>query len=177
MNKLLADTRLVAALIALALICLTVLAVTHVIPGADAYKVLAGLITGVLITWQRGSIAPTAVEKTTTTIEEKKETPIPPVLPLLMLASLAFLPAATCAQAKTVANTANDIASQMCAAYYSGQKGITVDDALRTFCSTEQLLAPWLRLVLSAEKSGVGRDGAVACEPGPTQSVADAGAD
>ena len=176
MNKLLADTRLVAALIALALICLTVLAVTHVIPGADAYKVLAGLITGVLITWQRGSIAPVAVEKTTTTIEEKKETPIPPVLPLLMLALL-FLPAATCAQAKTIARGANDIAAELCAKYYSQKQGISVDDALKTVCAGEEVLAPWLRLVLSAEKSGVGKSGVVMCEQPPAQSVADGGHD
>lgn len=162
MNKLLADTRLVAALVALTIICLTVLAVTHVIPGADAYKVLAGLITGVIITWSRGTAPAATVDaKTvTTTVEEKKETPIPPVLPLLMIClAFLFLPGASCAGAKPIIRTVNDIAADWCVAHYSAMQGLSVEDALKTFCTGEKALKPWLDLILMGQKNGVGRMG------------------
>lgn len=153
MTKLLSDTRLVAALIALAIICLTVLAVTKVIPGADAYKVLAGLITGVIIAWQRGTVPTTAVVK--------KETPVPPVLPLILLCSTFVF--VSCAGSKPYLRTADDAASWACAAFYGKKQGISLDEAAQTFCKTKAQLQPWLDQLLALERQGVA--GAAKCEP------------
>jgi hypothetical protein len=161
MNKLLSDTRLVAALVALAIICLTVLAALKVIPGADALKLLSGLVTGVIITWQRGTVAPTVVEKTTTTIEEKKEkpaSPIPPILPLLMWTVVyfsGFLVIGSCASAKPYIRTADDAASWACAAFYGKKQGLSLDDAAKTFCKSKAQLQPWLDQLLALERQGV----------------------
>jgi hypothetical protein len=162
MKNLLADTRLVAALVALAIICLTILAAMKVIPGADAYKLLAGLVTGVIITWQRGTVAPTVVEKTTTTIE--KESVKPPVLPVLGLFLLV-----SCADVKPYIRTADDAATWACSAFYGKRQGISLDDAAKTFCKTKAQLQPWLDQLLALERQGLSAD---KCEP---TSVSDAG--
>lgn len=161
MNKLLSDTRLVAALLALVIVCLTVLAVTHVISGEDVAKYLGGLVTGVILVWQRGTETK-VVEKPA---EEKKEMQIPPVLPLLGIClALLLLPGASCAGAKPVIRTVNDIAADWCVAHYSAMQGLSVDDALRTFCTGEKALKPWLDLILMGQKNGVGKSG-IAHEP------------
>lgn len=149
MNKLLSDTRIVAALVALVVVCLTVLAALGKVPGVDVIKMLGGFLSGVVIAWQRGSPAPAP---------EKKETPIPPVLPLLGIClAFLFLPGASCASAKPIIRTVNDIAADWCAAHYASLNGISVEDAVKTFCTGEKALKPWLDVVLAGQKSGVGK--------------------
>lgn len=172
MTKLLSNTWAVVAIIVAVIASLTALAIAKIIPAADVVKVLSAFLAGAGVAWQRGALqqqlAPVAAE------EEKPKPPIPPVLPLLVLClAISTLPAATCSQAKTTARTVNDVAAEICAAYYSEQKGISTDDALKAFCTGEQVLAPWIHLVLSAEKSGVDKNGLTMC----ALPAKDAGAD
>lgn len=68
MNKLLADTRLVAAFAALVLVCVTVLVALGKVTWPDAVKTVSGFLVGLLAAWQRGA-APQVVEVVKT--EEK----------------------------------------------------------------------------------------------------------
>lgn len=52
--SMLRDTRLVAALLALIVICTTVLVAMGRVDGADAVKVLIALLTGAGLSWFRG---------------------------------------------------------------------------------------------------------------------------
>lgn len=111
-------------------------------------------------------------------------TPKPPVLPLLMLClGLLLLPGATCAQAKPIIRTVNNIAADWCVAHYSTLQGLSVEDALKTFCTGEKALKPWLDLILMGQKNGVGKMGVGAgeCEvtdaPDAAVSATDAGGD
>lgn len=189
MNKLLSNVWAVVVLIAVVVASLTTLAVLHLIPATDLAKMLSSFLVGVAVAWKQGTaLSPfeaQAVQVATDKVvadakpagEEKKAPPIPPVLPLLALpfVLLVFLPAATCAQAKVIARGANDLAAELCAKYYSQKNGVSIDDALKAFCTGEQVLAPWLHLVLSAEKNGVDKSGLTLCEQPPTQSVVDGG--
>lgn len=62
MNKILSDTRLVAAFIALVVVCATVLVALGKVPWPDAVKVLGGFLGGLLAAWQRGTAQPQVVE-------------------------------------------------------------------------------------------------------------------
>ena len=189
MNKLLSDTRYVLAFVALVVICATVLVALDKVLWADAIKVLSGLLGGLLMAWRRGSELSeeeAAAVKAFAGAKDKADTnkvAVPPVLPLLGIC-LAFLllPGATCAQAKPIIRNANDIAADWCAAHYSQVKGLSVEDALRTFCTGEKLLKPWLDLILMGQKNGVAKLGS---SPGETKceitvtppAVTDAGKD
>lgn len=170
MGKLLADTRIVAALIALVVVCLTVLAALGKIPGSDVAKVLGGFLSGAGVVWLRG----TKPEDKT----EEKKTSIPPVLPLLTLClAFSFLPGASCAAAKPIIRNVNDIAADWCVARYSQMKGLSAEDALRTFCTGEKVLKPWLDLILMGQKNGVAKVGIAhepECEVAVTKDAADA---
>jgi len=58
MTKLLSDTRLVAAFVALVIVCATVLVALGKVPWPDAVKVLSGFLGGLLAAWQRGTAQP-----------------------------------------------------------------------------------------------------------------------
>lgn len=180
MNKLLSDTRIVAAFAALVIICATVLMALGKVAWPDAVKVLGGFLGGLVAAWQRGTALSEAEAAAVKAVEaEKAKTPIPPVLPLLGIClALLFFPGATCAQAKPVIRTVNDIAADWCAAHYSQATGLSVDDVLKKFCSGETALAPWIRIVLSGQKQGVDRMGTDKCEVTVTKDApADAGKD
>jgi hypothetical protein len=146
MNKYLSDTRLVLALAALVIVCATVLVGLNRVPFADAIKVLSGFFGGLLAAWMRGTPAPAA---------EPAKAPTTPPLPLLALALVLMLGFTGCADVKPVLRTANDVAQAMCSLFYSKQKGLSVDDAAKTFCSTQKQLQPWIDHVLATEQSGV----------------------
>jgi hypothetical protein len=67
MNKLLSDTRLVAAFAALVLVCVTVLVALGKVAWPDAVKVVGGFLSGLLAAWQRGTAPAVEVVK----VEEK----------------------------------------------------------------------------------------------------------
>lgn len=66
MNKFLTDTRAVLALVALVVVCTTVLVALNKVLWPDAVKVLGGFLGGLVAAWQRGTPIPVVVE------EEKK---------------------------------------------------------------------------------------------------------
>ena len=60
--SMLRDSKFVLALIALIIVCTTVLIALGQVTFADAVKALGGLLTGVLLAWQRSESAPEADE-------------------------------------------------------------------------------------------------------------------
>lgn len=61
MNKLLSDTRLVAAVVVVVVVCVTVLVALNKVAWPDAVKTMSGFLGGLLVAWQRGA-APQVVE-------------------------------------------------------------------------------------------------------------------
>lgn len=76
---------------------------------------------------------------------------------LVLGIGLGMLAPTGCAEARSVARNANDVARELCAMHYAQRDGISLDDAAKTFC---QDIRPWLDLVLRAQREGV----AGACE-------------
>jgi hypothetical protein len=67
---------------------------------------------------------------------------------------LAFvLLAIGCSEAKPVARTVNDVARELCAIFFSERQGISVEDAARGICSTREVLDPFIREVLKAQRA------------------------
>ena len=166
MSKLLADTRIVAAIAALVVVCLTVLAALGKVPGMDVVKILGAFLSGVVLAWKRGTelseeeAAAVKIAEALKRAEGGNKIAIPPVLPLLGIClAFLFLPGATCAQAKPIIRTVNDIAADWCVAHYSSMKGLSAEDALKAFCTGEKVLKPWLDLILMGQKQGVGKMG------------------
>ncbi len=58
---------------------------------------------------------------------------------------------ASCAEARPIIKSVNDVARDLCAVFYSQRQAVSFDDAARSFCATERQLAPWIDEVLSAE--------------------------
>lgn|SRR3990167_8624554 len=161
MNKILSDTRYVVAFAALVIICATVLVALDKVLWPDAVKVLGGLLGGLAMAWQRGTVAGTS------------ETPTPPILPLLMWTVVyfsGFMVLGSCASAKPYLRTADDAASWACAAFYGKKQGLSLDDAAKTFCKSKAQLQPWLDQLLALERQGLSAD---KCEV----TVKDAGVD
>lgn len=71
---------------------------------------------------------------------------------LLVAAVLATAALASCAALKPVARTTHDVAKQLCELFYSEKNGISIEEAGRAFCATEQDLRPWLDEVLKAQE-------------------------
>ncbi len=71
----------------------------------------------------------------------------------LVLASAALSGILSCADAKPVARTVNDIARDLCAVFFSERQGISFDDAARGICSTREVLDPFIREVLKAQQA------------------------
>ncbi len=184
MNKLLSDTRYVLAFAALVIVCATVLVALDKVLWPDAVKVLSGMLGGLVVAWKRGSeLSAEEAAAVDAYKKEAKKTSIPPILPLLGIClAFLFLPGASCAGAKPIIRTVNDIAAEWCAAHYSQLNGISVEDAVKTFCTGEEALAPWLRIILAGQKNGVGKSG-VGGEPEcevtvtPPPAAVDAGKD
>lgn len=61
-----------------------------------------------------------------------------------------------CASWKPIARTADGLAEAMCAQFFAEQKPrLTLEDAARQFCATEEELQPWIDQVLAAkDKAG-----------------------
>jgi hypothetical protein len=74
---------------------------------------------------------------------------------MLLLFALA-LPIEGCATWKPVARTANDLAREACAIYFSERQGISVEEAARGVCTVRDIVDPFLREILKAqERAGV----------------------
>lgn len=72
--------------------------------------------------------------------------------PALSLAVLALLGAVACAEVKPVARTAVDVARDFCALTVAERNGISVEEAVKQFCATEEQLDPWLDELLAAKQ-------------------------
>jgi len=68
------------------------------------------------------------------------------------LAMLCALALASCAEARPIIKSVNDVARDLCSIFYGKRQGISVDDAARAFCATEKQIAPFLDEVLAAEQ-------------------------
>lgn len=57
-----------------------------------------------------------------------------------------------CAEAKPYLRTADDVASSLCAIFFSEQQGLSVEEAAAKFCQTKDQLQPWIDEVLAAKR-------------------------
>ena len=71
---------------------------------------------------------------------------------LSLLAVLALFAAVACAEVKPVARTAVDIARDFCAITVAERNGVSVEEAVKQFCATEEQLDPWLDELLAAKQ-------------------------
>lgn len=78
------------------------------------------------------------------------KSPPPPLSALLLLSALT-LPA--CASWRPVTRTVNDVAGDLCAVFFAEKKGLSLEEAGRTFCRTHEQLQPWLDQVLAAQQA------------------------
>ncbi len=80
------------------------------------------------------------------------------VLKLVLMAAIlatSILSLQACAGLKKAVLTADDVAAQLlCAQNTSELKGITVDEARDSYCSTRETWRPWLDAVLRARRAG-----------------------
>lgn len=62
------------------------------------------------------------------------------------------------AVAKPIVRTLLDVARSLCAQHYSEAKpGLSLDEAGKAFCDTDEALAPWLDLALAAKRAGAAK--------------------
>ena len=54
---------------------------------------------------------------------------------------------------RLIASTVDEVARGMCASYYAERAGLSLDDAAKAFCTTQQALEPWIQAVLAARKA------------------------
>ena len=71
---------------------------------------------------------------------------------LSLVAVLSLLVAVACAEVKPVARTAVDIARDFCVMTVAERNGISVEEAVKQFCATEEQLDPWLDELLAAKQ-------------------------
>jgi hypothetical protein len=71
---------------------------------------------------------------------------------LAFVTVLALLVAVACAEVKPVARTAVDVARDFCAITVAERNGISVEDAVKQFCATEEQLDPWIDELLAAKQ-------------------------
>ena len=71
---------------------------------------------------------------------------------LSLVAVLALFGAGACAEAKPVVRTALDIARELCVQETAERNGVSVEEAVETFCKTETQLDPWLEELLAAKQ-------------------------
>jgi len=60
----------------------------------------------------------------------------------------------SCAGWKPVARTADGIAEALCGQFFGEKQGISIEDAARQFCTTQDDLRPWIDSVLAAKRDG-----------------------
>lgn len=81
------------------------------------------------------------------------------------LVLLCLLPALTaCAEAKPYLRTADDVASALCAAFFSEKQGISLEQAAETFCRDKRQIQPWIDQVLAMKKNGISASAEAGCE-------------
>lgn len=76
--------------------------------------------------------------------------PFPPAAALLLLAFVAHSQA--CAIWKPVARTADGIAEALCGQFFGEKQGISIEEAAKQFCATQDDLRPWIDQVLAAKR-------------------------
>lgn len=77
----------------------------------------------------------------------------PPTLSLRGLAvAFGCLILVSCASAKPVVRTVNDLAFEACQIYFGQKNSISLEDAAKTFCDTQEKLKPWLDEILAAQQ-------------------------
>lgn len=86
----------------------------------------------------------------------------PPFLPVFMISMLLgimmLFVSTSCKEAMTPSAISTDeqVASLLCKQYFSSKKGLSLEDAGRAFCSTEQAIAPFLHEIFGArQRAGV----------------------
>lgn len=73
----------------------------------------------------------------------------------LILALCTLLVLTSCMQAKTAAKTADEVAAQLlCGQSFAMKQGISVDEAIATYCETRPTWKPWLDAALAARQHG-----------------------
>lgn len=68
------------------------------------------------------------------------------------LAAFCIVVQSSCAEMKPILHTASEAASVLCGAFFAEKRGLSFDDAAKTFCSTEAQLKPWLDELLAAKR-------------------------
>ncbi len=76
---------------------------------------------------------------------------------LVLFVAVAGWSAPACSSAKPILRTVNDVARSMCAIFFAERQGISIQDAARAFCATENALRPWIDEALKAQAAAAAR--------------------
>lgn len=79
-----------------------------------------------------------------------RKAPTSPVMLLCLVLTLLVVP--SCASWKPVARTADGVAETLCAQFFGEKRGLSLEDAARQFCATQDDLRPWLDALLAAKR-------------------------
>lgn len=79
---------------------------------------------------------------------------------LMLVATMLVLSLCGCSwwqgEAKPVVQGIDDVAKNLCSLFYSGRNGITVEEAVTTYCKAREQYAPWIDPILRAQREGNG---------------------
>jgi hypothetical protein len=72
----------------------------------------------------------------------------------LCIVALLALMAPACASMKPIVKTIDDAARFFCAQHYSQLQGVSLEDALESYCRARENWAPWIDPLLAAQAEG-----------------------
>lgn len=86
---------------------------------------------------------------------------------------LLLLTTLSCAAAKPVLRTTDDIATEACGLFFSEKTGISLEDAARGICKTKEVLQPYIDALLAAQQqAGVNAEKLGLVRPDPKAAPA-----